>query len=200
MIEWSQQRKDVLLMWQDESWFSRFAQPNAHDWGGRYLFERPAKHNEKDKALACYGAIRADNQKMYLAFCSGQPNSDFTIEFIEYMLSEVEKMNTESGSTIKLLYFIWDHASWHKSKKLKTWIREHNRQAIHNGDARVAAWLLPKKSPWLNPIEPHWLHGKRAVCEPGEEQLLPEKLQHRLCSYYQTDFVILEGDYATHLC
>ncbi len=158
MIEWSQQRKDVLLMWQDESWFSRFAQPNAHDWGGRYLFERPAKHNEKDKALACYGAIRADNQKMYLAFCSGQPNSDFTIEFIEYMLSEVEKMNAESGSTIKLLYFIWDHASWHKSKKLKTWIREHNRQAIHNGDARVAAWLLPKKSPWLNPIEPHWLH------------------------------------------
>jgi hypothetical protein len=25
---------------------------------------------------------------------------------------------------------------------------------------------LPVKSPWLNPIEPRWLHGKRAIVEP----------------------------------
>jgi hypothetical protein len=30
---------------------------------------------------------------------------------------------------------------------------------------------LPIKSPWLNPIEPKWVHGKRRVVEP--DRLLP---------------------------
>ena len=25
---------------------------------------------------------------------------------------------------------------------------------------------MPVKSPWLNPLEAHWVHGKRAVVEP----------------------------------
>ncbi|MGH3147503.1 MAG: transposase, partial [Rubrobacter sp.] len=30
---------------------------------------------------------------------------------------------------------------------------------------RVVCCLLPVKSPWLNPIEPMWVHGKRKVVE-----------------------------------
>ena len=26
--------------------------------------------------------------------------------------------------------------------------------------------FLPSKSPWLNNIEPKWVHGKRAIVEP----------------------------------
>ncbi len=26
---------------------------------------------------------------------------------------------------------------------------------------------LPTKSPWLNPIEPHWVHAKRRIIEPA---------------------------------
>ena len=178
-------------MWQDECWFSRFAQPNAFDWGGIDLIERPAKRNEEQKALACYGATRADTQQMYLAFCPGQPNSEHTILFFQYMLGEVKKINMSAKTPVKLLYFIWDHASWHKSKKLKAWMCEHNQQARGKEDVKVAAWLLPKKSPWLNPIEPRWIHGKRAVLEPGKNNLLPDILQHRLCAYYQVDHVIL---------
>ena len=68
---------------------------------------------------------------------------------------------------------------------------EHNQQARGKEDVKVAAWLLPKKSPWLNPIEPRWIHGKRAVLEPGEKNLLPDALQNRLCAYYQVDLVVL---------
>ena len=31
---------------------------------------------------------------------------------------------------------------------------------------RIVACSLPIKSPWLNPIEPKWVHGKRAIVEP----------------------------------
>jgi hypothetical protein len=31
---------------------------------------------------------------------------------------------------------------------------------------RIATCLLPKKSPWLNALEPKWIHGKRKVVEP----------------------------------
>ncbi len=31
---------------------------------------------------------------------------------------------------------------------------------------RILACYLPVKSPWLNPIEPKWVHSKRAIVEP----------------------------------
>jgi hypothetical protein len=38
---------------------------------------------------------------------------------------------------------------------------------------------LPSKSPWLNPIEPKWAHGKRAIVEPARK-LTAAKLKQRL--------------------
>ena len=38
---------------------------------------------------------------------------------------------------------------------------------------------LPVKSPWLNPIEPRWLHGKRAIVEP-ERTLTTHELMDRV--------------------
>ena len=39
------------------------------------------------------------------------------------------------------------------------------------------------KAPWLNPIEPKWVHGKRAVVEP-ERKLTPPELRQRVCDYF----------------
>lgn len=39
------------------------------------------------------------------------------------------------------------------------------RQAGHG--VRILACFLPTKRPWRNPIEPHWVHGKRRVAEPA---------------------------------
>jgi hypothetical protein len=42
--------------------------------------------------------------------------------------------------------------------------------------------LVPKQSPWLNPIEPKWVHGKRAVVEPAG-LLSASELAQRVCAY-----------------
>jgi hypothetical protein len=61
---------------------------------------------------------------------------------------------------------IWDNASWHESLQARTWIREHNQQVRQDGKGvGILPFCLPTKSPWLNPIEPKWLHGKRNVVE-----------------------------------
>ena len=44
---------------------------------------------------------------------------------------------------------------------------------------------LPSKSPWLNPIEPKWAHGKRAMGEPMRK-LTAAELKQRLCDYYRS--------------
>lgn len=69
----------------------------------------------------------------------------------------------------KVLVLIWDHATWHKSKAVRTWIREHN-QAVKKSQqgVRLLPFLLPKQSPWLKPIEPMWLHAKRKIVEPDQ--------------------------------
>jgi hypothetical protein len=43
--------------------------------------------------------------------------------------------------------------------------------------------LLPKKSPWLNPIEPMWIHGKRKVVEP-DGLLGVYELAERVCGVF----------------
>ena len=45
--------------------------------------------------------------------------------------------------------------------------RGENRKLHDPGQGvRLLACRLPRKSPWLNPIEPKWVHGKRASVEP----------------------------------
>ncbi len=173
-MAWAEQDPDVVLWWQDECWFSRFAQPNAHDWGGIDLLERPVPANGPDKALACYGAIRHGTDQMALAF-----------------LPQVLAATALAEKRVAIV--VWDHASWHKSKRVKKWVRCHNRQVKQRGGVRLIVWLLPKKSPWLNPIAPCWLHGKRAVLEPGAVDLTPDVLTQRLCAYYHTEFVSLDS-------
>ena len=51
---------------------------------------------------------------------------------------------------------------------------------------RFIACRLPSKSPWLNPIEPKWVHGKRAISEAAR-LLTAEDLEQRVCSYYGCD-------------
>ena len=73
---------------------------------------------------------------------------------------------------------------WHKSEKVRNWLHEHNRQVKATGKGvRIVGCLLPGKSPWLNPIEPKWVHGKRAVSE-AERMLTAEELEDRVCAYY----------------
>ena len=74
--------------------------------------------------------------------------------------------------------------AFHKSQAVRTWIREHTQQVKQTGKGvRSLPFLLPTQSPWLNPIEPKWVHGKRNVVEPNGV-LSAQQLAERICAYF----------------
>jgi DDE superfamily endonuclease len=67
---------------------------------------------------------------------------------------------------------------------VRTWIREHNSTVKQSGKGvRILPFFLPKQSPWLNPIEPKWVHGKRNIVE-RDGVLSARQLAQRVCDYY----------------
>jgi hypothetical protein len=170
-----------VLGYVDEVWWSRLQQPAVHSWTdgeGLRLEELRAEKTEVDpKAVACYGLLRADTEKIWLRFVEGRPVSSITIRFLTWISEELQ----QEGK--KALLLVWDNASWHISREVRNWIRAHNRQAKREGGVRIIVCQLPTKSPWLNRIEPHWMHGKRAVVEPTRK-LTAAELITRVCSYY----------------
>jgi DDE superfamily endonuclease len=78
---------------------------------------------------------------------------------------------------------IWDNASWHVSRAVRTWVRAHNRAVKRAGQGvRIVMSYLPVKSPCLNPIEPKWVHSKRAIVEPAR-RLTAHEVAERVCAY-----------------
>jgi transposase len=180
----AQAHEDWILFEQDECWFSRFAQPQAHAWAAAgealRLVQRDPPPDEQQKAIACFGALEQEAQQIHLSFSNGQPNSEQMLVFLPALLTLARAKHK------RVAVVIWDRASWHDSKRVRKWIRDHNRRAKQEGDVRLLTFLLPTKSPWLNSIEPHWVHAKRAVCEPAGE-LSPEELIRRICAHFQTE-------------
>jgi hypothetical protein len=54
------------------------------------------------------------------------------------------------------------------------------------GECKIVVCGLPVKSRWLNPIEPKWLHGKRAIVEP-ERKLTAAELKQQVHDHYQCE-------------
>ena len=167
---------------EDESWFSRFEQPSVRAWSGKKalaMVKREAPDAEVDQALACYGAVRQDTQQVYFSFSDTRPVSETTWAFVQALL----QVARQEGK--RVLVIIWDNAGWHLSKRLRQWIRQYNRAAKQAGDVRLLTHLLPLKSPWLNPIEPRWVHAKRAICEPNGDLSVTET-KRRLSTHFGT--------------
>ncbi len=114
---------------------------------------------------------------MLLRFVEQRPVSEVTCAFLEWVCQQLPQ------SGISVLALIWDNASWHLSKQVRQWIATHNRQAKQSSGLRLLVCQLPVKSPWLNPIEPKWMHGKRAVIEP-DRKLTAQELKTRICDYF----------------
>lgn len=147
------------------------------------LVEQEAQKTDPDpKALACYGLLRADTGQMLLRFVQGRPVSGVTIPFLAWLLARLAEEGKEA------LLMIWDNASWHISKAVRAWVKAHNRKVKAEGGCRLLVCRLPSKSPWLNNIEPKWVHGKRAVVEP-DRTLMADELKNRLCDYYGCDLL-----------
>jgi hypothetical protein len=134
------------------------------------------------KALACYGLlVRPGPQQadqMWLRFVAGRPVSAVPIDFLAWCSARL----AAQGFTALLL--IWDNASWPRRHAVRHWMRQHNRQVKQGAvGVRVVGCQWPSKSPWLNPIEPKWVHGKRAVSE-ADRRLSADELAMRVYASY----------------
>jgi transposase len=124
--------------------------------------------------------LRHDTGGMLLRFCDGRPVSATTEEYLGWVCREL----AGEGKTVFVL--VWDNAAWHVSKRVRRWIGAHTRRAKREGGCKIRLCGLPVKAPWLNPIEPKWLHGKRAIVEPGRK-LTPDEVRQRVHGHYRCE-------------
>jgi hypothetical protein len=114
-----------------------------------------------------------------IRFVEGRPVSGITIRFLCWCSDELYAR----GKKVWLL--IWENAPWHVSKEARYWIKEHNHK-VKKGTlkgVRIISCYLPTKIPWLNAMEPKWIHGKRKVTEP-ERLLGAYELADRVCGVF----------------
>jgi transposase len=186
LLRLAETHPDWVVGYLDETWWSRLAQPALHAWTPgeplRLLEVVADKADPDPKALACYGLLRDDTDQMLLRFVEGRPVSQVTEDFLAWVC---ERLQAEGKQALLL---VWDNASWHISKRVRAWIKAHNRRAKQAGGVPIVACSLPVKSPWLNAIEPKWAHGKKAIAEP-ERKLTAQEVKCRVCVYYRCEQV-----------
>ena len=175
---------------QDETWWSRVTQPSLHTWAEegtalRLVAQTRAKEDPDPKALACYGLLvscpaapETLPEQVWLRFVDGRPISAITTQYLSWCCAQLAQAGKQA------LLMIWDNASWHVSQEVRDWIRTHNREVKKQGlGVRIVPCRLPIKSPWLNRIEPHWVHGKRDIVEPTR-LLTAQELADRICAHF----------------
>ena len=187
LIRWARSKPEWVLGYEDECWWSRVTDPSLHVWSdpdqpARWLDKKETVAKGAPKALSCYGVWLPEEGtqgQMLLRFVEGRPVSAVTEPFLEWVSEALFRAGKQA------LLLVWDNASWHDSARVRAWLREHNRK-VKRGEkegVRLIVCALPKRSPWLNPIEPKWLHGKRAVAEPSRV-LEVEELKERVHQHY----------------
>ena len=150
------------------------------------LVEQAVAPDDPDpKALACYGLLvrwvepdGSRREAAWLRFVDGRPVSAVTTRYLAWCCAKLQAAGKRA------LLLVWDNAGWHVSREVRAWIRDHNRRVKQAGSGvRIVSCYLPTKSPWLNPIEPKWLHGKRRVAEPAR-LLSADELIGRVCAAF----------------
>jgi hypothetical protein len=181
LIALAQARPDWVVGFEDEVWWSRVAWPALHAWSADTprLTELAVGRDDPDpKAVACYGVLirRPDTpEELWLRFVDGRPVSAVTTQFLAWC------GETLAARGITTLLLVWDNAAWHRSAAVRTWLRAHNQRVHREGGVRIVPCFLPTKSPWLNPIEPRWVHGKRRITEPAR-LLTAAEVEGRVCA------------------
>ena len=200
LIRLAEEHPDWVIGFEDETWWSRLARPSLSTWTEacqslRLVEQSVAKDDPDPKALACYGLLmqftcpnRPPREEVWLRFVDGHPISSATTAFLKWGCGKLERYGK------KALLLVWDNASWHISLQVRVWLREHNRLVKCEGKGvRIIMCPLPIKSPWLNPIEPRWAHGKRRVIE-ADRLLTAQELIERVyacfgCEHEQRLFI-----------
>jgi hypothetical protein len=128
-MELAARHPDWVFGFEDETWWSRLAQPQMHAWTDgdgeplRLVEKELTKEDTEPKALCCYGLLRLDTDRIWLCFVDGRPVSQVTVDFLKWVLEGLES----EGKRVFVL--TWDNASWHISQMVRIWIRQYNQMA-----------------------------------------------------------------------
>jgi hypothetical protein len=128
------------------------------------------------KALAGAGRSRPTRHQRRLRCVGGRPVRAVPWLFLAWLTTSLAAQGTRA------LVGMEDHASWHLSQEVRQWRRSHQRTVKAGGGGRWLMGRFPSKSPWVNPIEPQGVHGKRAVSEPVRPRAVAA-LRQRMCAY-----------------
>ncbi len=140
-------------------------------------------------ALACEG-LRVQERPpqgvshapVWLRCVAERPRRALTVVFLTWVCAQV----TAWGKTA--LRVGGEKASWHRSQAVRQWLRAHHQHVKREGQGlRIVRCPLPSTSPWLNPLEAHWVPGKRAVVAPTRlltaAELVERVTAHCGCPY-----------------
>ena len=184
----AERNEDWALGFEDEVWWSRLALPMLDAWSidgepMRLVRQSVADDDPDPKAISCYGLYLPELEQTWLRFVDGRPVSGITTRFLDWCSQKLKAI----GKRVWVL--VWDNASWHISHEVRRWIDEHNRQVKQSKirGVRIISCLLPTKSPWLNAIEPKWMHGKRRVME-ADGLLTAHELAERVCEAFDCPY------------
>jgi transposase len=109
--------------------------------------------NERTKQTY-YGAVNLLSQQCLIQ-AAEKGNSDGTIAFLEYLLSQCP------NSRIAL---IWDGATYHRSKALRAYLESVN-QGLDEAHWKITCIRFAPNDPRQNPVEDIWLQAKRFIRE-----------------------------------
>lgn len=99
-----------------------------------------------------YGAVNIYTGEFILDRAD-RGNEDYTIEYIKYLVYRYK----EARHVI-----IWDGATYHKSKKLKSYLSKLN-EGLPESEWKVRLVLFAPNAPEQNPVEDIWLQGKNWI-------------------------------------
>lgn len=139
MIALAETRPDWTVGFEDECWWSRLARPALHTWRDgdplRLVEQAVTKDDPDPSALACYGLlVRAGGDapdEIWLRFVDGRPVSAITTQFLAWCGDRL------AATGVTTLVLVWDNASWHGSKAVRRWLRDHNQHAHRAGGVRI---------------------------------------------------------------
>jgi DDE superfamily endonuclease len=184
LIQRAANHPDLVLGFEADVWGSREAQPHRPAWSDdkpvRLVEKTVPAQDPEGNAGACDGLSGPTAHHRLLRFVRGRPVSLVPCAFLAWLATDL----TAPGK--RALVLLGDKAAWHVSQAVQAWITAHHRHAKQEGGCRLMVCRLPSKSPWLNPIEPKWVHGKRAVVEPARVLSMTDLMQ-RVCAYYECE-------------
>jgi hypothetical protein len=162
----------------DDVWWSRLAHPPLHAWTaseprrlGQHVADPP---DPAPQARACDGLGRVDTTARLIRFVDGRPGRHVTTPCLGWLAQRLAAEGQQARVGI------WDTASWHVSRAVRTGLQAHNQRVKRASGGRRLRCQLPSQSPWLHRLEPQWVHGKRAIAAPTRK-LTGKETPQRLC-------------------